>query len=275
MVKFEQLFQHLQKPSLWERSAEPFWDDDHISKGMLEAHLNPDWDAASRNHAFIDRSVQWLSTLIPAQGKILDIGCGPGLYAKRLSNMGYAVTGVDVSRRSIAYAKNQDTQTKYVCKNYLELDYDGAFDAILLIYCDYAALTQAERRELLARVFQTLKPGGVFILDVFTEKHCPDKTPRTSWTLFPNGGFWNPGPHACLEAVHFYENNTVIACQYLVVSKDEIKNHLLWNTLYTPQTLAGEVEPVGFAVKGVYNDACGTPYDGEAETFCCVFEKHT
>ena len=101
------LFQSLQKPSLWQRSAEPFWDDEHISKGMLEAHLNPDWDAASRKHSFIDLSVKWISNIIPAGGKILDLGCGPGLYTKRLSDMGYDVTGMDYSRRSIAYAKGQ------------------------------------------------------------------------------------------------------------------------------------------------------------------------
>ena len=42
----EPLFHLLKKPMLWQRSTEPFWDDEHISKGMLEAHLNPDLDAA-------------------------------------------------------------------------------------------------------------------------------------------------------------------------------------------------------------------------------------
>ena len=31
---------------------------------MLEAHLNPEWDAASRKHSTIDRSVKWLSGII-------------------------------------------------------------------------------------------------------------------------------------------------------------------------------------------------------------------
>jgi 2-polyprenyl-3-methyl-5-hydroxy-6-metoxy-1,4-benzoquinol methylase len=91
----DKLFRLLRKPALWQRSAEPFWNDEHISKGMLEAHLNPDWDAASRKHEFIDRSVEWLSSAIPAGSKILDLGCGPGLYAKRLSDMGYDVSGMD------------------------------------------------------------------------------------------------------------------------------------------------------------------------------------
>jgi 2-polyprenyl-3-methyl-5-hydroxy-6-metoxy-1,4-benzoquinol methylase len=81
---------------------------------MLEAHLNPDWDVASRKHSYINRSVKWLSGVIPANGEILDLGCGPGLYAKILSGMWYDVTGVDFSKRSIAYAKSQDAKIDYI-----------------------------------------------------------------------------------------------------------------------------------------------------------------
>lgn len=34
------LFQLLRKPTLWQRSPEPFWDDEHITKGMLDIHLS-------------------------------------------------------------------------------------------------------------------------------------------------------------------------------------------------------------------------------------------
>jgi len=97
-----QLLASLRKPALWQRSSEPLWDDDHISRQMLAAHLDPDLDAASRRHDVIDRSVAWLGSVIPAGGRVLDLGCGPGLYTSRLAAMGYDVTGIDYSRRSIA-----------------------------------------------------------------------------------------------------------------------------------------------------------------------------
>ena len=37
----------LAKPALEQRSSAPFWDDPHISLGMLKAHLDPDTDASS------------------------------------------------------------------------------------------------------------------------------------------------------------------------------------------------------------------------------------
>ena len=193
------LFHLLKKPVLWQRSTEPFWDDVHISKGMLEAHLDPDWDAASRPHSLIDRSVEWLSTVIPVGSKILDIGCGPGLYTKRLSDSGYDVTGMDYSRRSIAYAKSQDAKTEYICQNYLEFDYDAVFDAVTLIYCDYPALIPDERKILLGKVCKALKPGGLFILDVNTAKYFAKKSNKTSWTLCENGGYWSTESYIALN----------------------------------------------------------------------------
>lgn len=47
-----------QKPKLYEASSKKFWNDEHISKGMLEAHLNPIWDAATRNHNFVSKSTK-------------------------------------------------------------------------------------------------------------------------------------------------------------------------------------------------------------------------
>lgn len=49
------------RPELYEQNVSKLWDDEHISKGMLEAHLNPDLDAATRNYKFVDKSVKWIA----------------------------------------------------------------------------------------------------------------------------------------------------------------------------------------------------------------------
>lgn len=268
------LFALLQKPALWQRSSAPFWDDAHISKSMLACHLDPNSDAASRKQETIDASVGWLSTMIPAGGRVLDLGCGPGLYTKRLSEMGYLVTGMDFSRRSIEYAKSQDQKTCYILNNYLDFTFTAAFDAVTLIYGDYAALTPAERKILLGNVYRALKPGGLFIFDVFTDvqfKRC--KANRTCWKLEENGGFWSAKPHILLEASYLYEHGTVSVDQCVVITDDEMTEYLIWDTAFTMQRLADEVLPAGYQLKSAYDDICGKPYTGEAETLCFVLEK--
>lgn len=207
---------------------------------MLEAHLNPDWEAASRRHSDIERSVKWLSRLFPPGSCILDLGCGPGLYTKRLSEQGYNVTGLDFSRRSIAYAQEHDTRSRYIYQNYLELDYTEVFDSITLIYCDYGALTLSERNILLSKVHRALKPGGLFIFDVFTHKTNRGKQNSSSWTVHPDGGFWSAQPHVCLEASYFFEGHTVEARQAVIMADHELQHYLIWNTVFTQETLADE-----------------------------------
>jgi SAM-dependent methyltransferase len=270
---FDKLHNLLHKPTLWERSLEPFWDDEHISKGMLEAHLNPDWDAASRRHDTIDRSVEWLSSVIEAGSKVLDIGCGPGLYTKRLANKGYDVTGIDYSRRSIEYARSHDPKTEYICQDYLTLDYVDSFDAITLIYCDYPALIPDERDTLLLKAHAALKPGGLFILDVNTGKYFANKHSRATWTLSEDGGYWSADPYICLEATHLYEGGSVAVDQYVVITKDGIKRYLNWSSEFSVEKLAEEVAPFGFQVKGVFDDLWGSPYTGQAETLGFILQK--
>ncbi len=268
-----QMFRQLPKPVLWQRSKEPFWDDEHISKGMLEAHLNPDWDAASRKQSFIDSSVKWLTSLIPAGSKILDLGCGPGLYTRQLSAAGYDVTGMDYSRRSIAYAREQDSKTKYIYHNYLEMDEIEVYDVITLIYCDYAALIPEERKLLLSKVHRALKPNGLFIFDVFTEQTCRGKEEHTSWSYYDKGGFWSEQPHLCLDAEYYYENNTVKLDENIVITENDLRIYLIWNTLYTKETLLKEVTPFGFEMHSIYDDVCGSPYTGQVDTLCPVLRK--
>ena len=164
------------KPELYAPSSSAFWDDPHISEGMLNAHLEPGNDASSRKHDFIDKSVEWIAKIAPPAmyKNLLDLGCGPGLYALRFHNAGYFVKGIDFSERSIKYAEVEAALHKadieYYYKNYLTIDYDEQFDVITLIFCDYAALSASDKALLLQKVYKALKRGGKFVFDVFSHK---------------------------------------------------------------------------------------------------------
>lgn len=59
------------------------------------------------------------------------------MYAERFARAGYEVTGIDLSRRSITYARQQpdelDLELEYRHQNYLELDDEAAYDVVTLI----------------------------------------------------------------------------------------------------------------------------------------------
>lgn len=263
---------YLTKPQLYQKTPTKFWNDDHISKGMLEAHLDANIDAASRKHEFIDQSVEWIVSMLPQGAQLLDIGCGPGLYTKRFSDKGLNVTGLDFSERSINYAKEQDHKSEYVLMDYLNMDYHETFDIITLIWCDYGALIPSDRNTLLQRVYRALKPGGLFLLDVFTAHHNKDFHESTSWELNEEGGFWSPKSHLCLSAEYLYTDS--ITCNtYVIVEEDEVRNYNIWNTCFTPDSLIEEMRPIGFNAHGFYADVSGKSLRENSETLCVILKK--
>jgi SAM-dependent methyltransferase len=262
----------LRKPKLYEKTQEKFWNDPYISKGMLEAHLNPNTDAASRKPESIERSVEWICSLLPRGAKLLDIGCGPGLYTKRLSERGLRVTGLDFSERSIAYAKANDAKSEYVMQDYLEMEYKNIFDMVTLIWCDYGALIPEDRHNLLDRVYRALKPGGLFLFDVFTPWWNFGQKESTSWEICEQGGFWSPNPHICLNAQYYY-GESIGMSRTVIVEDGNIRSFNIWNTSFTKKSLSEEIQLHKLIPVDYFSDAEGKPYDENSPTLCAVMKK--
>ena len=271
---------YLARPTLYAPGSENLWDDAHISKGMLQAHLSPDTDAASRPFAFIDRSVEWIHTIAPASTyrNLLDLGCGPGLYAERFAKLHYRVTGVDFSKRSIAYAKEQTENNgsgiTYCRQDYRTLDYQNQFDLVTLIYCDYAAMPKSSRLLVLGRIFQALRPGGKLVFDVFTPKMRSME--KQSWYYEEHADFWSALPHLCLLSVYQYEDDDETELRRTVVcTEDQIRCFDVWDHFFTKEKLLSEVQPVGFSGCECFGDVAGKEYrnDGMSDTICMVLTK--
>ena len=166
MIDIDKILKLTQRPEPFEPAGQPIWTDPHVSKQLLAAHLDPDTDAASRRPEIVDASVAWIvkSLRLAGGATILDLGCGPGLYSKRLACLGMRVKGVDFSRESIAFARRDAIAEKlpidYEVQDYLQLDEHECFDAALLIYGDYCVLSPSDRKRLLHHTRNALKPGG-------------------------------------------------------------------------------------------------------------------
>jgi len=254
----------LGRPGLYERTAEPFWDDPHIATHMLSVHLDPTTDAASRKPESIDRSVDWIASLpLPEAASLLDLGCGPGLYASRFTAHGLTVTGLDISANSLDYARSHDPASRYLHQSYLDMEFDGIFDIAIMIWCDYGALIPQERQTLLRRVRKALKPTGLFVFDAFTPRQQSPET--TSWQLNLDGGFWCAEPHFVLDATYTYSD--IAECRRTVVITDhDTHQYTIWNCLLTADRRREELAASGFTSPQLYSDAAGTRFNENSQT---------
>jgi 2-polyprenyl-3-methyl-5-hydroxy-6-metoxy-1,4-benzoquinol methylase len=107
-MDLDKLHMAAQRPPLYEKGDSIMWTDEHISKKLLELHLDPDVDSASRSQQSIDRTLEFILSYCSKDPiRILDLGCGPGIYLERLSGMGHHCTGMDFSKNSISYARKR------------------------------------------------------------------------------------------------------------------------------------------------------------------------
>ncbi len=157
-------------------TASELWTDEHTSRRMLAYHLNGDVDLSSQNHRFIKESVQWIVSRfkVGENTRVADFGCGPGLYALELARIKASVTGIDFSNSSIQYARNSASESglsiNYVHQNYLDYETIDRFDLIIMIMCDFCALSPGQRKGILEKFHSMLAPGGSILLDVYSLK---------------------------------------------------------------------------------------------------------
>ena len=269
----------LDKPAPFTPGEPLFWADPHISQQMLAAHLDPDLDAASRKPETIERTVAWIvDTLgLVAGDSVLDLGCGPGLYAAKLAERGLDVTGVDISPSSIAYAegyaRTHGLSIDYRCKTYLELADVNRYEAALLIFGDFCTFNPQDRRRLLNNVHRALRPGGHFILDVSTRHHRALAGIKNGWYV-SQGGFWRPVPHLVLEQGFDYPDDKIWLDQYIVIEESgEMTVYRNWFQDYDPEMITSELSAAGFIMKSYWADLAGTPFHAESEWIGVVTQK--
>lgn len=262
------------KPIAYETTGLPFWDDEHVSKSMLALHLDPDVESASRKHEFMDRSVDWIVSLLGKQeGKILDLGCGPGMYAKRFADKGFSITGIDFSIRSIAYACESfgGEKSEFLYQDYLTFDYDNEFDLAILIYCDFGVLSPENRMSLLNKIYRGQKPGGIFVVDVHTSNQYKDFTDSLT-VEYKDGGFWREKPYINIQRKASYPNKTYLD-QYTIITAEDCATYNIWNHSFEPKELEEGLLNVGFASVSLFGDVTGAHLTDESPNVCAVSRK--
>ena len=280
-MKLNKLITNTQKPNLYEPGTAIMWTDEHISKQLLQVHLNENVDLASRKPETIKNTVDWILEKSGGQKlNIFDLGCGPGLYSTILAEKGHNVTGVDFSENSIDYAKNKakedGLEINYIRSNYLELELpEQSFDLVLLIYTDLGVLLPEDRTKLLGFIHRVLKPGGTFIFDVLNDEELSNKVTPKNWEV-AEAGFWNPEPYLALSESFLYEQEKVILYQHQVVDEnDKLDVYRFWTHFFAHSDLKkllaeNEWQDIEFCEDVLSG---GDLFSGEHVTFTVVRKK--
>jgi 2-polyprenyl-3-methyl-5-hydroxy-6-metoxy-1,4-benzoquinol methylase len=116
---------------------------------------------------------------------ILDVGCGLGLHSIELCRRGFLVVGLDLSlamiTRAAEAAQRQAMKINFVHADIREMEFEGAFDAVICMGTTFGFFEDDANRDVLARLHQALKPGGRILLDVVNRDYAVSLQPNLVW----------------------------------------------------------------------------------------------
>lgn len=280
MDMFEQLEDINTRPEPFEcYTAADLWTDNHTSEQMLAYHLNADIDVSSRRVEFIDQSVAWIGSHfdVGTGTRIADFGCGPGLYANRLAKLGASVTGIDFSKRSIKHARTvaaeEGLTAAYVNQNYLEFETEDRFDIILMIMCDFCALSPAQRMTMLEKFQALLASGGSVLLDVYSVNAFKQREEAVSYEENLLNGFWSAEKYYGFLNTFKYDDVGVVLDKYTIVEAKRTRTIYNWLQYFSPGSLQSEFEKAGFTQQEFYGNVAGAPFAESASEFAIVGKR--
>lgn len=260
-------------------SASDLWTDEHTSEQMLCFHLNEEIDVSSRKVAFIERSVDWIVSHFNVRDgtKIADFGCGPGLYATRLAKRHADVTGIDFSENSIEYAQDfaarEGLNIQYINHNYLEFETEDRFNLILMIMCDFCALSSAQRQKVLNKFYEILEPDGSVLLDVYSLAAFDQREDTAKYEVNLLNGFWSPNKYYGFLNTFKYEEEKVVLDKYTIIEATHARTVYNWFQYFSPKSLEREFAACGFTIDALYSDVAGKPFDSTSNEFAVVAKK--
>ncbi len=264
------IYRRPQPPVPWRDGGNLPWDDPTFSERMLAQHLDQSHGAASRPlreiRALVETMMGWLG-LQPGH-RLLDVTCGPGLYAAEFARRGVAVTGIDFSPASIRYAQTYcaGLPCQFIQGDVRAMDFAGhGFDAAIYLYGQFTVLRPEEALDVLRRIHAALKPGGRLLLEVLDDDRFDKR--NSTWWYTDQGGLWGDFPYLHLGERAWDETQRAAIERFYIINLEtgDLQTYGLCDQAYTVEMMTALLAQAGFDQVTVHPAWNGLPLKDAAE----------
>lgn len=222
--------------------------------------------------------VQWASSL---GGPLLDLACGTGRMALRMAELGYQVTGVDITPEMIAWARQkaakQGLSIDFVVADARTFSLQKQFRFIYMLENAFQFfLTRQDQEGLLARVREHLQPDGYFLFE--TRNPTPQilsqgRRPEGEKFTMPDGGqvvITNEQHYDPLTQIQHYIHHHTLHRPDGQREEKDIRVALRYTY---PQELEALLHYNGFQIRTIYSNWQQEPLIATSPSMICVCQK--
>jgi len=123
----------------------------------------------SEGQAFLENLIAFLK--LKKGDSVLDLGCGKGRHSIYLNSLGFHVIGADLSKNSIEFAKQFETETLKFVEHDMRNPFKTKFGVIFNLFTSFGFFEDdAEDISILQNIKKGLNHNGVAIIDFMNTK---------------------------------------------------------------------------------------------------------
>jgi SAM-dependent methyltransferase len=202
--------------------------------------------------------------------RVLDVCCGPGRHTVAMAKNGLTVTGLDGSEFLLERAQER-ARALSVAPEFIQADVrtftrPDAFDVALNLCTSFGYFDDGnDDRRVLVNIHQSLRAGGVFVLDmVGKELTARGMIPQVD--ELPDGSIWVQRPHVIDDWSRVRHDDIVIA-------DGAVQRFQFTHRLYSGQEIHDALIAAGFADVSLFGDLQGRVYGPGATRLVAVGRK--
>jgi len=184
------------------------------------------------------------NTLSPVEHPaVLDICCGPGHFAHSLSQRGFSVTGIDLSKPQIDSAASAYRGISFSVEDMAKLP-NGKYDILTNVYTSFGYLdSKAADMALLSHWRTRLRAGGKLIMELADMDRARNRIPKNGTLQRITDGV--------VENLEFDWKENLLAVEY---RKPDGSSWLCYTRIYEQEELVAGLKNAGFSKIQCFGD---------------------
>ncbi len=249
------------------KTIENWYDDSKFWETFSPAMFNKErWKVVPQE---VDHILKFLK-LSPGN-RILDLCCGPGRHSLELARRRFKVTGVDKTmvylKKAKSLARKENLDIEFIHADMRKFHRTTFFDGAINLYTAFGYFKNPkDDKRVLANVYRSLKPGGLFMIDLMGKEVLASKFMPRNWDALDDGTIH-------LQERKLTQNWSWIENHWIYIKGNKRKDFYLAHRLYSAMELSQLLKESGFSKVDIYGDFNGHEYDHQAKRLIAVALK--
>lgn len=202
-------------------------------------------------------------------GAVLDLCCGPGRHSQEFARRGFAVTGVDRSPFLLERARTRASaeSIEWVQQDMREFRREGAFDLACNLFTSFGYFeSEEDNQRVLRNVYESLKPGGVFVMELLGKERLARVWQSAICTDYPGG-------ITVLQRPKVSDDWCKVENVWVVLKDGAYRTYRFTHWIYSGRELKELLLTAGFAEVELYGDLGGSTYGVDAARLIAVSRR--